>query len=204
MLNKITSIFSKKNQTKIIIIFGIFWVLLQIIMTVKPFGLEQINAISPGTKILELQFNYSQENAHKTLEQLGEAGRKAYFNLIFIDFIYIIVYVSFFTFCIRALASFFKFEKMIIGKIWILPIFCGFLDIIENLFNLVLITSYPGVTFILYSLSNVITMCKYVLTLLYDGITVIGFVRFLVIVFKSKTTKNNKNIIRCAQANESA
>ena len=204
MLKKISSFFSKKNQTKIIILFGIFWILLQIIMTVKPFGLEQINAISPGTKILELQFNYSQENAHRTLGQLGEVGREAYFNFILIDFIFIIFCAGFFTFCIRALAFFFKIDKKIIGKVWLLPLICGFLDIFENIFNLVQIASYPDVTFSIYTISNIITMCKYVIALSYDGITVIGFVIFLTIILKNKITKSNKNLVRCAQENECA
>jgi hypothetical protein len=173
-------------------------------MTVKPLGLEQINTISPGTKILELQFNYSQENAHRTLGQLGEVGREAYFNLILIDFIFIIVCAGFFTFCIRALAFFFKIDKKIIGKVWILPLICGFLDIFENIFNLVQIASYPDVMFFIYTISNIITMCKYVIALSYDGITVIGFVIFLTIVLKNKITKSNKNLVRCAQENESA
>lgn len=188
MTNNITPIPGKNNQTKTIIILAITWILLQIIMSAKPLGLEQIQSISPGTKILELQFNYSQETAHQTLEQLGVAGRKAYSNLILIDFVYVFVYVSFFSICIRALVSFFQFDRSFIAKIWMLPIVGGFLDIVENVFNLVQIATFPGVSWYVYLLSNWITMCKWVVTLGYQAIVVIGFIGYLFCLLKSKTS----------------
>jgi hypothetical protein len=194
MLKIIAPLMSKKNQAKIIIIFSIAWVFLQFIMVIKPFGTEQINSLSPGTKILELQFNYSQEIAQKTIEQLGEAGRNAYSNLVLIDFIFIAVYVCFFVVCMRALVSFFKLETTLLTKIWILPLFCGFLDVWENIFTLIQIHTFPEETVLLYGISNVITMCKYVLTLLYEGITFIGFVAYLLSLLKNVLSRNNKNV----------
>ncbi len=192
----------KYNPAKFIIILAIAWVLMQIILSAKPLGIAQINSISPGTKILELQFNYSPETAHKTLEQLGDAGRKAYSNFNLIDFIYIAVYVSFFVFCIKALVSFFKFDKSVISKIWILPIFGGMLDIVENIFNLVQIATFPNVRYYFYSLSNWITMCKWVVSLGYEAVIVIGFLGYLFCLVKNKISRKNKDLEGCPQGNE--
>jgi hypothetical protein len=194
MLKIISSLLSKKNQAKTIIIFSIAWVFMQIIMVVKPFGTEQINALSPGTKILELQFNYSQEIAHKTLEQLGEAGRNAYLKLILIDFIYIIIYTFFFVSCLRALVAFFKLDTTFLTKVCVLPLLCGFLDIWENIFTLIQIRTFPNETFLLFKMSNIVTMCKYVLTLLYEGITFVGFLGYLIILLKNVIFRNNSNL----------
>jgi hypothetical protein len=184
-LNK-SPISIKKNKATIILFLAIAWIFMQVLISVKPFGLEQIHSISPDTKILELQFNYSQDAAHKTLEQLGDAGRKAYSTLIIIDFIYITVYVSFFSFCIRALVSFFKFDRNFVANIWILPVCGGILDIVENIVNLIQIAAFPVETWSVYSLSNWITMCKYVVGLACYAILLLGFIVYLICLIRNK------------------
>jgi hypothetical protein len=120
---------------------------------------------------------------------MGDAGRKVYSNFNRIDFIYIVVYTTFFTFCIRALVSFFKFDRSFVANIWILPIIGGFLDIVENVVNLIQIVAFPVESWSVYSFSNWITMCKYVVGLACNAILMIGFIVYIICMVRYKILK---------------
>ena len=147
---------------------------MQTLMTIEPFGLAKIESISHGTRILDARFNYSVQEAHLTLEKLGEPGRQAYVRLLIVDFIYIVAYTCFFLVLLSSIIRYFVPSLSWLRIIINLPMICGACDVLENSITLFQIHAFPGESFLAYKFSNLMTMIKFVAIIPTEAISVVG------------------------------
>jgi hypothetical protein len=179
-----------QSGTKAIIIFSIAFFIMLSLMMFKPLGMEALESISPGTKILDGQFNYSPLAAHETLTKLGPLGRQAYFRLLLVDFFYILAYSGFYIVVLTALAKYFFPHILTFRFLWIFPLLSGVFDVIENIFTLIQMKAFPNEQLSIYGISNVITMLKMIIGFPCELFAFIGsvvfFISFLLKKFRSE------------------
>jgi hypothetical protein len=194
----ITQFIYDRSRLKAIIIFSIAFVITLALMMYKPFGVEAINYISPGAKILDGQFNYSAMAAHETLNRLGPLGRAAYFKLLMVDFFYILAYMGFYIVALAALAKYFFPRVRVFRFLWILPLSCGFLDFVENIFTLAQLNVFPNERLSVYGISNVVTMLKMIVGFPCEIAVLIGsavfIISFLVKKFRSEIKSSSAHL----------
>jgi hypothetical protein len=178
--SSLSQIIYDQSNTKAVIIFSIAFFVMLSLMMFKPLGVEAINAISPGTKILDGQFNYSALSAHETLNKLGPLGRQAYFKLLMVDFFYILAYTGFYVVVLTALAKHFFPRLLFFRFLWIFPFLGGIFDAIENIFTLVQMKAFPNEQLSVYGVSNVVTMVKMIIGFPCELFAFIGSVIFLI------------------------
>ena len=153
----------QKTTVKSVLLFLVAFIIMQILLNIGPVGLAKIESIAPGTKILDLRFNYSAADAHETLDKLGSEGRSAYIGLIITDFIYIVVYTGLFLTALTLIVRYFFSSAVWLRMILILPVIGAACDVIENTVTLVQIGTFPNESLQLYGVSNGITIIKFVI-----------------------------------------
>jgi hypothetical protein len=191
MIKQISQFILEKSKFKTIFIFTSAFIIMQTVMMTKPLGVAEISSISPGTKILDLQYNSSPQIAHETLNKLGVPGRQAYLRLLIADFLYIFAYTGFFIFVISALFHYFFPPIRPLLYFWILPLFSGIFDILENIFTLFQINGFPNDLLPLYNIGNAFTKLKMIACFPCEVIVALGAIAFLI---SKVIQKNNKQV----------
>ena len=185
-------IYNQSGQ-KAIFIFSIAFVFTLLLMMYKPFGLEVVYSIAPGTKILDTQFNYSSLTAHETLNKLGASGRQAYIKLLIVDYFYILAYTGFYIVVLTALAKYFFPRVRIFQFLWVLPLSGAIFDAIENIFTLIQINAFPNDSLSAYGISNLVTMVKMIIMFPCEVIAFIGAIAYLVSFLVKKLRPSAKS-----------
>jgi hypothetical protein len=191
MIRKLTQFVSDHSNVKVLIVFAILFAITQVLMISKPWGLQALESISPGVKILDVQFNYSPQEAHKTLLDLGESGRNAYLKLITADFFYIAAYTCFLIISLTLIFNFFFPEIKAFKLIWLLPFVSGMSDFFENIGTIIQLVEFPNQLFIIPTIENIFTMLKMITYLPCEILVPIGLIGYLFTVVKNKLKANS-------------
>jgi hypothetical protein len=146
-------------STKKVILYFILLILIFLIANKNPFIIQIQNQTKQ--QILDISFNLSTDQMYNFLDNLGEIGRKSYLNfLIIIDMIFPAAY-SILGFLI--LSYFFQrtFKKEnFLNNLKYIILLTGFLDILQNIFEIFLLIKYPEKMILAAKILNVITNIK--------------------------------------------
>jgi hypothetical protein len=177
IFSKLEILATKKHMT---LIFSVLAIIL-IFMEKGPFGTNKLKQLSGGKGMLDMQFGYSASEVYSMLDIIGNNGQQLYIKLLCLDFLFMIFY-TLFQFLIvgvlikkTGLNDYFKIVN-------ILPFLRSVLDIIENLFLLKILLSFPSRMFALVNISSIITISKLII-----NIIIIGFI----FLFGVLVTKQN-------------
>ncbi len=195
------TIYSKVAKTSSIQSIGIFLALFLIVQTVingSPYGVAQLNEISGGAGILDLERGYSPDRAYAILTAQGEAGRAFYLrSIIPLDFIFPLAYTLFYltvnTFILQRLFP----ETSSLRKLGLLSLVAGLADYVENLCIIVLLLNYPARLNYLARAANALTVTKGLFILASMLLLVAGLLGLVIKataarVIKRKALTNNK------------
>jgi hypothetical protein len=176
---------NKSISVKQVTISIILLLIVLIIAVYNPFMLE----INKHTKLplLDTTTNYSPEQAYNYLDELGVEGRAAYMSfLFFVDTAFPIAY-SILAFLIL---SFFlqriTIKESPIYLIRFSPFLLGLLDLMQNVFELILLFSYPTRLLKTAQVCSIITNIKMNVGLL------ISIILVITIIFNSIRFLNRK------------
>lgn len=123
-----------------------------------PTSTPSMQEISPSFTPFDLQYKgYSPEAFTNDLDKLGEKGRRIYRNFMLCDILFPAIYALFFGSVI-----FRVFRKKRNGLQWLflIPIFTGFMDYIENIFIAIAFAGYPSGTPLPVTLASTATQVK--------------------------------------------
>lgn len=176
----------------LILLFIAAFIITQVLITIKPFGVDAIKSIAPDVNILELQFTYTPEDAHKTFIKLGEHGRNAYITFLLVDIFFIVAYTGLFTIIISAIVNYFKYRTRLPKFLWLLPLSSGVFDLFENVFIYLQLKNFPNENIVIYETINILTKIKGFTVILSETIILIGFIAFLVSKFISKGYRKSR------------
>ena len=123
-----------------------------------------------GMGLIDLQLCFDKAKGLAIIENWGLQGRNNFINLIYTDYIYAVSYVLFFS----ALMSFVKLKKVY----WIIPIFAGLSDWLEDSMEILFINNPQGFSDTLFVVHSFVASAKFV----FLATTI------LVIVLKIKST----------------
>ncbi|HEY8067764.1 MAG TPA: hypothetical protein VIF38_02640 [Burkholderiales bacterium] len=142
---------------------GFFWLFN---FSALPLSNPELVRLSGGEGLLDLMPYYTAREAFSILGKYGAAGRELYLKFLAADFVFIPVYTFGFAFlttrAVRAVCAY--------GNSWLwlnlLPLGIGTLDNVENFCILGMLGFYPEPAMALGTLSGIVTLSKFVLSLL--------------------------------------
>jgi hypothetical protein len=178
----------KISKGKIVLIFLAFFILMSIIINGKPFGVKKLKEISGGVGILDLEFNYTVDEAYDILDGLGEKGRVFYYKIIFLDFIFPLSYLLFLLFCI----NYFLIKIKILPKILLIfPLIVLLSDYTENICNIILLSNYPERLVKLVQFENIVCMIKFIGMFVCYFIILVEIIIFIILRIRNKKVKSS-------------
>lgn len=151
---------------------------------------KQVELISGGTAILDLNFYNSKEFMMQTLQELGQEGRDFYLSKFFIvDFFYPITYAAFYGFTILYVLEKLKNHSRLIKLLALIPV-CGMcFDWMENVFIGSLLTIFPNDSAFLYLMVTMSTILKF--SFVYLAVVTIIILVGIVIIKRNKFLNTN-------------
>lgn len=193
MLQRISFAIVTRANRKSLIITAIFFLAMQYLISISPFGVQAVKSVAPGVTILDMQLNYSPADAHKTLLDLQESGRKVYVQMLLIDFVFIIAYTPFLMVSLTLLYRFFFPKNRLYRIIWVVPLASGFFDVLENCGTLVQLKAFPEALPVVARISNVFTMSKFVTAGLCEVTLGIGAIIWLLVIMVRAMKRDWRN-----------
>lgn len=145
-----------------------FWLLLGLLIffivvidfTSAPFSVPTFMKYTHGTKLLDMEINYSPEKAYQMLTDYGLTGRQLYLNILTMDLIFPLVYSLFLMITVTLL-----FQKLFspdhpIQKLNLIPLVAGLADYLENFGIATMLLNYPTKYTWVAGVTNVFTITK--------------------------------------------
>jgi hypothetical protein len=174
---------NKLGNKKYIIIFFITTLLIQILMTIT---LKDVNM----KEFFEMQVTISKDNFINIVNNWNPHQIKAYHIHFYFDFLYLISYSLllfsilsyFFIWITRGKSQIASTMKYIL----ILPFIAAFFDIIENLFHIYFINSNYNVSNILFPISGIFSIQKWILIALILYVIALLFFKLVIVHQKIK------------------
>lgn len=151
---------------------------------------KQVDIISEGTGILDLNFYNSKEFMMQTLQELGQKGRDFYLTKFFIvDFFYPITYAAFYGFTILYVLEKLENHSKTIKLLALIPV-CGMcFDWLENVSISSLLATFPNDSTLLYLMATISTILKF--CFVYLAVVTIIILVGLVIIKRKKFLNTN-------------
>ncbi|ABG59740.1 hypothetical protein [Cytophaga hutchinsonii] len=136
-MNKLTRFFFKNGEYKIALpVLGLGFTLQALLIMAY---LPEFLHYSDNMKNPDQFFTYNYEYIVDLYQKLGEEGRKFYFNMLVVDFLYTTISGAGYSLLLAALA---KKEKWYI----ILPLVLTLSDIFENISQIILMNNFPAIS----------------------------------------------------------
>ena len=149
---------------KYVIPLVILLVLILSVMQVGPYSLAKLTEASDGVGMLDMKFGYGDTLVYRIMENLGDAGRQLYIRILYIDFLFVIVFMLLQAILISVLLSDAKVGE--IGHMLVLlPFVRSVFDILENSLLLAILTRYPLHNAGLIFPASLMTMLKWIVSL---------------------------------------
>ena len=167
IVKKIISVIQSKSSGKNVILFFVPAMLIYVVML--SYTIPNVEKYAGDMKLFDLSpGGYSYEYANELLTQLGEGGREIYlYNQLPLDFLY----PGLFAISCSLLLSWLLLKRHASGSkvhyFCLVPVAAGLFDYVENLFIVILITSYPDLSSGQVALSSVATVVKSTLTTIF-------------------------------------
>ena len=153
--------------------------------------IPKVMNFSGGMKLPDMiPTGYNAEYVNSLLNTLGDKGRDAYlFNQIPIDLIYPFFFGI--SYCLVLAYILNKLGKLkgYLFYLCFLPLFSGLFDYFENIGIIIMLNSYPDNSIILTQITNVFSVLKSTVTIIYFIILII----FLIIFGISKLSQKGKS-----------
>lgn len=151
---------------------------------------KQVELISGGTAILDLNFYNSKEFMMQTLQELSQKGRDFYLTKFFIvDFFYPITYAAFYGITILYVLEKLGNHSKSIKLRALIPV-CGMcFDWLENVSISSLLTTFPNDSTLLYLMATISTILKF--SFVYLAVVTIIILVGIVIIKRNKFLNTN-------------
>lgn len=195
MFQRISVAITKRANRKSLIITAIFFLLMQYLMSISPFGVQAVKTVAPGVTILDMQLNYSPADAHRTLIDLQPAGRAVYLRTLLIDFVFIVSYIIFLMISLTLLSRFLLPKSQLYRFVWIVPLAGGKFDALENCCFLLQLHAIPGALPGVAVFSNVFTLAKFGLVGTAELAFMVGGIVWLLIILIRSMKKDWQNTV---------
>lgn len=179
-MKKVVNFIYKNGKYKIAIPVLIVGFILQAILIIK--YLPEFLNYSNNIKNPDQLFSYNLDYITNLYQILEEQGRKFYFEMLSIDFLYTIISGMGFSLLLAALV---KKRKWYI----VLPLFLSLSDICENISQIVLMNNFPEITTFGVFISSTFSTAKMLLSLMSVSLILFFLVKNLVQWIK----RNNQN-----------
>lgn len=179
-MKKVVNFIYKNGKYKIAIPVLIVGFILQAILIIK--YLPEFLNYSNNIKNPDQLFSYNLDYITNLYQILEEQGRKFYFEMLSIDFLYTIISGMGFSLLLAALV---KKRKWYI----VLPLFLSLSDICENISQIVLMNNFPEITTFGVFISSTFSTTKMLLSLMSVSLILFFLVKNLVQWIK----RNNQN-----------
>jgi len=140
----------------------------------RPFGIEELKAITGGVGVLDMEVLYTPDQAHAFLAVMGEAGRAFYLTRIApLDLLVPFFYALFLSTAI----TWFLHKWLPAESMWhrlnLVPVIGGLCDYLENLGIIAMILAWPANLPDIASFTMAATLLKFSLSIL-AGLIVLG------------------------------
>lgn len=163
------------------VITGLFIVLLIIEIVVLPYGSSKLNDYSGSAGILDLRLSYTVDKAYSIIGAYSDAGRDFYVRFTLIaDFIYPIVYSSFFGLLTTAI-----YRRVFAPQSWVqgLPLLIYLtliLDYLENACIVTMLTNYPDQIAFIAKAGSIFTTLKWTMAAVSVLLMLFGLIMLVV------------------------
>lgn len=165
MIKKLLSVSKRIGTLKsALLFFGVYLVLYLLLFTpVTPVGAFFLRDIPGLEAILDLKFGYSAAEGRLALEMLGETGRASFsFNLLTIDVLVPLAMLAAFVSVLRFLLSKIGKAGENLTLFALFPFVGTLFDFVENIWEVVMIAAYPGISDGMFSVGSFLTTVKWV------------------------------------------
>lgn len=185
-MKKAVTYLQKIASGKVVLLF--FTLTMAVYLFMLLYTIPRVASFAPGIALFDLSPNgYSYQHAISLLEVLGEAGRNAYlFQQLPVDFIYPGLFaVSYTLLLIWLFAKSFKVNSMMF-YLAMVPALGGLFDYLENIFIILMITSFPDFSQAIVVMASTLTILKSIFTTVFFLLLTVGVISFLVTRLKRK------------------
>lgn len=121
----------------------------------------RLKEISGGSGMLDMQFGYSHVEVYHMMDSIGAAGRAIYSRLLGLDFIFVVIFMLLQSFLLTVLLRKAAVNQHL-QKLNMLPFVRSALDLLENVFILVILFNYPAHSLTIVRIASMITIFKWV------------------------------------------
>lgn len=160
------------SKLKIILLFLILFIT----------ALVLVNIIFPtGVQNITQTFNYSPQKAYSMFEEYGQIGREKHLRVLFADIILVILYTILFSTSIL-----YTFSRILPSsltwwhKVSLLPFVLAIIQLLEIVGVFILLQNYPKELLMIATITNYITVIKFILTAICIIVPVIGFLLLII------------------------
>lgn len=140
-----------------------------------PNSVSYIKEVSyPGALLPDTLFYYDSHRLYDTLESLGTSGREAYRTfLLTFDTVFPLLYSSALALSIWVLLRKAALRSTYAAKLYLLPLFAGLFDYIENMSMLVILSNYPERLIVWPTIAGCLTSAKWLVSFI--SVTLLTF-----------------------------
>jgi hypothetical protein len=181
VIRKLSYSIDKFATLRVLIILGVVFVIFSVIFVYVdvPFGMQRLEKISGGVRLLDVQRNYSPEMAYNFLEAYGEQGRQVYVRILTADLFYPLLYSIFLSVAMTWLfRRAFKPDNR--AQLFnLLPFVVALFDYAENAGLYIMLRNYPTQMVDIATITSYISTIKQVLGNVSVMALAIGFIFYL-------------------------
>jgi len=185
VLDSISNGLQRFARKKYIISLFIMFITIVALLELSPIGAFRLKEMSGGIGMLDMEFGYSQLQVYSLLDSIGAAGRQLYSRMLGLDFIFAVIFMLFQSLLLTVLLRKTAVNQYL-QKLNILPFVRSALDIVENIFLLVILFNYPGHYPNIIKISSAITILKWIV---YYAIITVAFTLGTLMSYQSILSK---------------
>jgi hypothetical protein len=190
-MDRLEELINKNLSGKKVVLLFILTNLVYVFMLI--ITIPKTMAFSGGMELLDMMpMGYNSEYVNELFYNLGEKGREVYlYNQIPIDMIYPFLFGI--SYCLLIAYFLKKLNKLNSPFFYLclLPIIAGTADYIENIGIITMLNSYPDISRIAMTTTNIFTILKSMVTTIYFMALIITMIVLGIKIIKGKRTSSN-------------
>jgi hypothetical protein len=191
-MNKLRNIIAKHSSGRKVLLLFIITNLVYAFMLIVTIPKTMI--LSRGMKLLDMMpTGYSSEYINTLLEALGKDGRDVYlYNQIPVDMIYPMLFGI--SYCLILAYFLNKLNKLSspLFYLCLLPLIAGLFDYMENIGIITMLISYPDLSHIQTTMTNIFTIIKSIASTIYFVALIIILIVIGIKTIKGKNSSSDK------------
>lgn len=176
MVKGLYKMVEKMTSWKIVLLFGLLFLVAGAVNTGKPYGQAQLEEITRGEGILDMKL-YDADMVYRVFDAQGEEGRQFYKGLLLsIELVFPIVYRTFIALLISLILSRLFSVGSRFRYLCLLP-FVGMLaDYLENILIVIMLSNYPQRLVEIAGIAGWITFIKLTSLFVDYAIIIVGII----------------------------